>query len=312
MKHTKITPSRYPTRLFIRICCIALFVLSTHTVLGISPASGQDEKKENKQSGMGQGEAKISVKSSVRFSIRGQKATGGQRLEALGEMVRSKIPKIQECYTKSVASNPTQTGDLEVSIEFEAENTRPIVKFRELPGLNKNTTLCVQKALETIELEKKYRPAAAIATIEFNNTRAEGQKEMEERRDNARETSVPVNVEGKPEIKWGAPGGKVEFTITGEVPSAEKRLPNVREEITKALGSFLDCRRKAGKRGASPASITVINISLTSGEGNSAKIKSTTLANEKAVDCIEDIFSRFTLEADPLRSQVSVKIEFTD
>lgn len=268
------------------------------------PASGGVAK-----SGMEHGEAKISVQSSVRMSIKGERATSSQRLDAIGAAVGERRSKVQECYAKSVSSDPTQVGMLEIAISFTDASPKPGLEFRRQTGFDAKMKDCVRETLEAIRLDKELRPAAAIVTLEFSNSRAQGQQVMQERMDNA-DAEVSKNAEGKLETRWSAPGGKVALTITAEGSETKELLVNLQGVLKTALGAFLDCRRRAGKLGASPAGDTAVRLTILDGGRSAAQVQSSSIRNPQAVTCIEKVFGRFSFEKASGQGRFRVQVGF--
>jgi hypothetical protein len=306
--HLANKPSQGLLRGFLGIGIVGLFALSLSSV-----ARGQcatcKAAAGAKQSGMGQGEAKIGVQSTLRVSIKGERATNRERVDALGESLRATTADIKACYAKVVNRDPTRVGALEVVLGFTEAKSKPTVEMRADASFPADMLDCVREVLSKLSLDKKYRPAAVLATLEFSNSRAQGQQVMQTSTALLDTQQVITNAEGKLETKWSVPGGKVTFTTIAEPSESKEKLIRVQQALKKTLGAFLDCRRMAAKGGASPAGETIVTLSW-SGKTLNTRFQSSSLLKEQAVSCIKKAFSRLKLEEPSQEGRVTAKVTF--
>lgn len=306
--HLANKPSHGPLYGFVAVGIVGLFVLSF-----CSAARGQCATCKTaagaKQSSMGQGEAKISVQSNLRLSIKGERATSRERVDALGESLRAKTADLKACYAKVVNRDPTKVGALEVALGFTEAKSKPTVELRADASFTADMLDCVREVLGKLSLDKKYRPAAVLATLEFSNSRAQGQQAMQTSTASLDTQPVLTNAEGKLETKWSVPGGKVTLTTTAEPSESKENLIRVQQALKKTLGAFLDCRRMAAKGGASPAGETIVTVSW-SGKTLNTRFQSSTLPKEQAVSCTQKAFGRLKLEDASPEGRVTAKVTF--
>src|SRR5690606_12725738 len=82
-----------------------------------SPAAAQGGVAN---SGMEQGEARITSRSDVRLSMESLPGTSGAAVTALGQRVGAKMAQIRRCYEQRVEEDPTVVGTLRLRFLLEA------------------------------------------------------------------------------------------------------------------------------------------------------------------------------------------------
>lgn len=279
----------------------ALWVLLAASAQGAAaqPADG---------SPMGQGEANINVRSDVKLAIKGTRSTTTARLQQLTDVVSDQMPELRKCYRELIAKRPTTVGSIAIRITLEQGNDPPQIEIKETGGSEPDLTGCVRRVLTRAPFKKVERPAAAIATLEFENTRAKGQAEMEQRRETTERVDVRERAGGGYEGSWGATDGKVSFTV-GSAASREA-VDAVLRTLRDSFAGFADCRRRSQKGGLSPAGELAVTLQLQRGGKGSAKIESSTVAHERAVPCTERVFKRLKFADAPAGERVDVRVTF--
>lgn len=298
--------------------------LALHSILifalmaaGASTIEAQEGKGARRgkgvaSSGMEQGEAVISVRTDVRVSMKGTRGATKKQVTAIGEAIRSKIQQLKICYGKLVSEDPAAAvGAFRLVISFKAKNDRPGLEFPRAGSSHAGLEKCIRKSLGTASLERADRPAAAILMLDFTNTRARGQELMEKASDPTSSVDVQTAGDGSLTASWKTENGKMAFQVAGKPPSADRdTVAAVLSGLRRAFGSFLDCRRRAGKRGMSPAGKTVSEVRLMRGGRASAKNLSSTLKLAPAATCIERVYRRLEFEGTKARSRVKVTVDF--
>jgi hypothetical protein len=258
-------------------------------------------------SGMGQGQANINVRSDIRLAIKGTRATISERLDQLTAVVTDQMPELRKCYRDIVAKRPTSVGSLAIRITLDpGEPTR--LEFKETGGSDEQLTTCVRRVLEKAPFRKVAQPAAAIATLDFENTRAKGEAEMQERREAQERVDLRERAGGGHEASWATSDGKVSFTV-GSDRSADA-IGVVMRALRSSFAGFADCRRRSEKGGLSPAGDLEIQLQLQRGGKGSAKVKSSTVAHERAVPCVERVFGRMKFDGAPPGQRVDIRVTF--
>jgi hypothetical protein len=261
---------------------------------------------------MGQGEAKITFQSNVRIALKGERSTRSERVNALGAAVGAKTAELKACYAKVVESDPTAVGAIEVALALTEDDAKPKVEVRQSAGFTSDMLTCVRRVLQETKLDKNQRPAAAMITLEFSNSRAQGEEAMAARSASTLTDAVVTNAQGKLEVSWSAPGDKVAFTALAE-PSETKESPAAAlRALKKTLGAFLDCRRKAAKGGASPAGASTAALTWSRGALATAQLESSTLSKPPAVTCIKNALGRLKIENGPQSGRVTVTVTFKE
>lgn len=261
------------------------------------------------QSGMGQGEANINVRSDVKLSIKGTRGTSQANLEQLTDAIADQMPALRACYREVIAKRPTAVGGIAVRITLEAGKAPPVLEIKEVGGPEPEISACVRKVFEKAALAKVPRPAAAIATLEVSNSRAAGEAAMQERR----VVTEAVNVR-----EDGAGGYVAAWTTTDKEVSFEARSAGSKDAVEVVIRSlrdrfagFLDCRRRARKGDLSPAGTIQAQLRLARGGDASTKVGASTVAHERAPICVEKAFSRVVYEGAPPGQKVDVTVTFS-
>jgi hypothetical protein len=257
---------------------------------------------------MGQGEANINVRSDVKLSIKGTRSTPTDRLQQLTDVITDQMPELRKCYRELIAKRPTTVGSIAIRVTLEQGNDPAQIEIKEVGGTEPDLTACVKRVVSRAPFKKVGRPAAAIATLEFENTRAKGQAEMEQRRETTERIDVRERGDGGYEAGWTSNDGKVGFVVgsTGSRDAVEASLRTLRD----SFAGFADCRRRSEKGGLSPAGNLDVQLHLQHGGKSSAKVASSTVAHERAVPCVERVFKRLKFSDAPAGQRVEVRVTF--
>jgi hypothetical protein len=274
-------------------------VLALHSLALAQPADG---------SPMGQGQASINVRSDVTLGIKGERATPTARLQELTDIASAAMPELRKCYRDLVAKHPTTVGSLAIRVILEQGNAPPALEIKENGGTEPDLTACVRRVLERAPLRKVSRPAAAVLTLEFQNSRAKGEAEMQERKAAADRFDVREQ-DGGFAADWSSADGKVAFTASSASRGAvESALRTLRD----AFAGFADCRRRSEKGGLSPAGVLDVQLQLQRGGRASGKVVSSTVAHERAVPCTERVLKGLRFDAAaPAGQRVRVLVKFS-
>lgn len=259
------------------------------------------------QSGMGQGEANINVRSDVKLAINGTKGTSQANLQALTDAIADQMPALRACYREIIAKRPTTVGGIAVRITLEEGKKPATVEIKETAGPEPEISACVRKVFEKAPLSKVPRPAAAIATLDVSNSRAAGEAVMQERRAVTEAVDVRSDPGGGFMAEWTTTDKEVSFAARSSSKDAvEVAIRSLRDRFA----GFLDCRRRARKGDISPGGTLEAQLRLARGGDASIKLGATTIAHERAPICIENALKRVTFEGAPPAQKVDVTITF--
>jgi hypothetical protein len=258
-------------------------------------------------SGMEQGQAAINIRSDIRLGIKGTRATTTDRLEQLTEVVTDQMPALRKCYSDLIAKHPTTVGSIAIRLTLDAGKP-PGLELKETGGTEPDLTSCVKRVFEKAPYGKVGRPAAAIATLEFVNTRAAGQEKMQQRMQVSDKVDTRERAGGGFEGNWATNDGKVAFLVASEKSreAVEAALRTLRD----GFAGFADCRRRSEKNGLSPAGVLEVDLQLQRGGKGAAKIKSSTVAHERAVPCVERVLKKLKYDGAPPAQKISVQVTF--
>lgn len=258
---------------------------------------------------MGQGEANINVRADIKLSIQGTRATPAERVQQLTDAVSEQLAPMRTCYYDLVAKRPTSVGALAIRITLDPGGGPPDLELKELGGTEPALTKCVRKALEKAPLRKVPRPAAAIVTLTFDNTRARGQQAMEQRAAVADKVAVQER-DGGYEADWQSGDGKVAFNVRS--PKSSDAVEAVLRTLRDSYAGFADCRRRSQKDGKSPKGELAVSLQLQRGGKAAGKVESSTVAHERAVPCVERVLKRLKFDGAPAAQRVDVKVAFSE
>jgi hypothetical protein len=261
---------------------------------------------------MEQGEAMISVRSDVRLSMKGTRGATKSQVTAIGEAIRSEMQRLKLCYGKLVAQDPAAAvGAFRFVISFLDKKKLPVLEFPGKGPRHAGLEECIRNSLGKASLDRDHRPAAAILMLHFSNTRARGEALMNEASDPTNSVEVKTAPDGSLGASWKNKNGGLSFEVTARPKDANRdTVAAVLSGLKSRFGSFLDCRRKAGKRGTSPAGKTVSDVRVLPRGKVKAKTLSSTLKLARAATCIEKVYKRLQFEGAAPRSRVRVTVEF--
>lgn len=258
--------------------------------------------------GMGQGEALINVRSDVRLGIKGTAGTTSERLQELADAIADQMGEVRACYATLVKNRPSATGSISIRIALERGGAGPAVETKEKEGTDVELTPCVRKVLARGNYAKVGRPAAAVVSLDFQNSRARGQSVMAAHQAELAAVEVRESAGGGFEASWATHGQEVQFAVRG----ADKQAVDA---VTRALrarfGGFVDCRRRSQQGDRSPAGVTKVTVRIEAGGGLAGDVESTTVDFERrVVPCVDKAFDKLSAEGAPARKRVDVEVTF--
>jgi hypothetical protein len=256
---------------------------------------------------MGQGEAAINVRSDVKLGIKGTGGTPGERLAKLGQAVGDQMPEIRGCYRKLTANAPEIAGGLQLKLTLE-QTGKPKVEVTNTQGGADELVKCVSKVLRDAPYKDVGRPAAALLKLEFDNSRAKGQVEMNAKQAEIAQVAVQDRGDGAKQASWSTQGAEVRFTVTAEPGAPDGTVELIMRGFHLGYAGFLDCRRKCEKGGVSPEGDIEAQLDLDRNGKPRLKLGNITVAHARAPVCGAKAFThtKFEKPPKPLRAQVVV------
>lgn len=259
---------------------------------------------------MADGEASINVRSDVKLGIKGTLGTTSERLQELTDAVTGRMGGLRKCYRDLLAKRPATVGEIAIRLTLERGRGKPKLELKEKGGSDADLSKCVAKVLSRGPYKGVGRPAAAIVTLSFQNTRAEGQKAMTELREEASEVDVEEGADGTLQASWATPDRKVAFVVRGGTKAGRGAVATALRGFKSSFASFLDCRRRSDKDGLSPAGDIEIDVRLARGGKASTKVKSSTVPHKRAVPCVERVLRRLKFGDGAPGKRVRVQVTF--
>jgi hypothetical protein len=258
---------------------------------------------------MGQGQASINVRADIKLAIKGTRATPPDRVQQLTDAVSEQMAAMRTCYHDLVAKRPTTVGSIAMRITLEQGGEPALIETKEAGGTDPDLTGCVQKAVAKAAFGKVTRPAAAVVTLEFDNTRAKGQEQMDSRAAVAEQVQVTERTDGGFEAGWKSNDGKVGFVVSSA--KSKEAVEVVLRTLRDGYAGFADCRRRSEKDGKSPAGQIAVQLQLQRGGKAGAKVGSSTVAHERAVPCVERVLKRIEFQGAPPAQKVDVTMTWS-
>jgi len=260
-------------------------------------------------SGLDQGEASINVRSDVKLGIKGTGGTTSERLAKLGEAVSEQMADIRGCYRKQVASSAEVVGGLRVELSLPPGGPPNVVVTAQQGGSNE-LTLCVSRLLQKASWKTVGRPAAAVLSLEFDNTRARGQTLMNARVAETAHIDVHAGQDGQQEATWSTDGKEVTFTVRAQAAVARESVELVVHGFHEGYAGFLDCRRHSEKGGVSPEGDISAEVSIDRQGKGTAKLGAITVHSDRAPKCAEKAFKHLSFDKPPSPVHASVLVHF--
>lgn len=256
---------------------------------------------------MGQGEAAIAVRSDVKLSVKGTGGTPSDRLARLGQAVSDQMGDIRACYRKLVASAPEVTGTLRLRIGLEKDK-KPALEVLDQSEGAEPLIKCVTQVLGAAKYADVGRPAAAFLSLAFENSRARGQTQMQERAAQIAQVQVQMDASGAREAAWATDGNEVRFTVQAGTDAPPRTVELVLQGLKRGYAGFLDCRRRCEQGGVSPEGDIPTELSLDAAGHAKVSFGAITVHHARAPGCAEHAFKRvaFDKPGAPLRAHVDV------
>jgi hypothetical protein len=261
------------------------------------------------ESGMGQGQASIGVRSDVTLAIEGARSTPQVRLQQITDVVTDRLSELRKCYRQLAAKRPTAAGSLAVRIILETGAAPAALEIKTEAGTDPDVTGCVKRSLEPAAFRKVERPAAAVLSLEFTNSRAKGEQVMAERRQVAEQVEIHAKPGGEAagyEARWSTPDGKVAFLVSR---SEREGIDTALRKLRDSFAAFADCRRRSEQGGRSPAGSLTLQLQLQSRGKARSKLVTSSVAHPRAAPCVERALGGITFGAlggsQPLEMQIT-------
>lgn len=257
---------------------------------------------------MGQGAAHITTRSDVRLSLESVPGTSGARLAALGRALGTAMTPIRQCYHDVVAERPTVRGRIRLRVTHPERGAVQMDVVEDGPG-DAPLMTCIQRALRAADLAAVERPAAAVMVLELANSAAEGAEATARRAEEADDVEV-TQVEGRGVARGEGPG--VAFVIRGAAGLGDEVVADGWRVVRSAMPGMLDCRRRAGRRGRSPAGVVTLSARWRAGTMPDPSVVSSTVGDEAAGTCLQRLLRRPHRRPEAGPGELEIEITFAE
>lgn len=260
-------------------------------------------------SGMGQGEARISSRSDVRLAMESLPGTSGAAVSALGQRVATRMQQIRTCYDQVVEVRPTVVGMLRLRFSL-GERGQPQVELERNSVSDREVVECISRELRNLQCNGLPRPAHAVVALTLSNTAARGAGEAAQAARSAQQVQTTADAQGRPTAEGSAEDGRVRFTLTGPAAGTDAAVAAGQRAMMSALPGLLDCRRRAGRRNQDPSGEMSITLTIRPSRAVASRVSRSTVADERAQRCVAQALERITDRPDAGSANVDVVLRF--
>jgi hypothetical protein len=233
---------------------------------------------------MSQGSGAITTRSDVNLSVENLPGTSSLRLNAIGQAISSKMGDIRQCYADVTSERPITTGDMRMSVRIDRQRRAAIAVAHD--GINDAPLRqCILRALRRASFAEVRGPAGGMVVVQFNNTAAEGAALVARERTQNQETVVQM-VDGHPQARSATTQGEVTVLLRGMGNTSAEAVNAMYRSVQARIGSLLDCRRRAGRRGMDPAGDIVLSLRVPPRGTPQGRNISNTVTAQRAPSCV--------------------------
>ena len=263
-------------------------LLLAWTWLGPTPGWAQssptDEAPDVAGSGISQGSGAITTRSDVNLSVENLPGTSSLRLNAIGQAIGSQMGDIRQCYADVTSERPITTGDMRLSVRIDRQQSAAIAVAHD--GINDAPLRqCILRALRRASFNEVRGPAGGMVVVQFNNTAAQGAALVARERSQRRDSVVEM-VDGQPQARSTTARGEVTILLRGLGNTSAEAVNAMYRSVQARIGSLLDCRRRAGRRGMDPSGDIVLSLQVPPRGTPSGRNISSTVTAQRAPSCV--------------------------
>ncbi len=230
----------------------------------------------------------LNTESDVLFSLESERHTSAARLQALSDTLTPRFEALRVCYRTALRARPSVTGKIKVRISVVDG------ALMSLAVVEDNTSdapllACVLDVLRGASVTAVPRPASAVAVMSFHNTGASGALAAEGRAATAQAVDVQ-RANGIPTARGQVTN--IDLLVEGAADTPDDAVIDSFRVVRAQTSSLFDCRRRAGRRGRSPAGIVELRLSLQPGRPVTVEVLRSTVADPQAAQCVRAAISR--------------------
>ncbi len=235
-------------------------------------------------SGMLQGSGAITTRSDVTLSVESLPGTSMVRLGAIGQAVQTQMEAIRGCYVEVTESRPTVTGRLQLRVRIgEGRGSSTELEIAQNTTGDQELVDCVTGAIRRAPFMNIRGPAGGLIVIQFENTAAEGAALVA--REAAQAVDIVREVDGRPQASARTPQGEVELILAGTGSTDAAAVGAFFRATQARIGSLLDCRRRASRRGQDPSGEMVLTLRVPVRGAAAGRRRSSTIHDPNAPQC---------------------------
>jgi hypothetical protein len=268
-----------------RVVSIAAPVIAAGLlILALGPLAHAEDAGGVAGSGIEQGTGAITTRSDVNLSVESLPGTSALRLGAIGEAVGTQMDAVRTCYADVAAQRPITEGMLQLRVQIPARGATQIEISANTTG-DQELVDCVVGAIRRAPLMRVRGPAGGLVVVHFANTAARGAAMVAREQATAQVATVQT-VNGRPQARGATPGNEVTLTVAGTGSTSTAAVAALFQSAQARIGTLLDCRRRASRRGADPSGEMVLSFNVPSRGAAAGQRVSSTVADTNAPQCV--------------------------
>lgn len=261
----------------------SLILVLLLSVLIAPSAKAQESSDDVAGSGMAQGSGAITTRSDVTMSVESLPGTSALRIGAIGEAIGTQMNAIRACYVEVLEQRPTVEGSLQLRVRIAEDGAVTLERAQNTLG-DQELTDCVLNAVRRSPFMRIRGPAGGLLVMQFQNTAAEGAGLVARERERA--TALVTVVDGHPRARAVTPGNEVELIVDGRHDTDESAVAALFRNAQSRIGTLLDCRRRASRRGQNPEGEIVLSLRVPPVGRASGRRVSSSVSERSAPQCV--------------------------
>lgn len=228
---------------------------------------------------MAEGEARITARSHVQLGVESGPGTSGRTLGQIGSAAGAAMGAIRTCYSEIAERDPTVRGEMRVQLSVGSGRHPITTELADGGPPDRVLRRCVVRVIEGADYSGIRPGATAFLVLTFTNTAAEGVERTRARRVTEDSVDVSRDADGHLSASGGPPGGLLRFTVTALGDENEAAVSAVQRALRATIPTFLDCHRKAGRRGGSPEGELSADVRISARGRVRANVRGNTVRN---------------------------------
>ncbi|HJK95829.1 MAG TPA: hypothetical protein RMF84_01345 [Polyangiaceae bacterium LLY-WYZ-14_1] len=252
---------------------------------------------------------RVTSRADVEVRVDSGAGVDSERLLDWAEAVGRQSTALRQCYGDRLEEDATIEGRLRVEVALRPRRRRPALRVTVDELDDDRLQRCIERRLVRVRMDDLEHPETVFVELTFRHSLAGATRAMEARMRRAREAfdaglAVTRLPDGRVQAAGQSGNGLVRFRGEGPDEGTARRLAALTHS---RLSALFDCRRRAGRRGASPAGELVLRLDVAEDGTVRGRVVRHTVATPGADRCVADAFTdRPAADPQETRGRVSV------